>query len=194
MIIFDLDGTLANCEHRQHFVDPKKNLNYTSILHSIDSDKSGFFFVNNETGKQDFTPDWKAFYESCDKDKLIEPTYKAFSSLQYEGWGPIQIWSGRCESVRAKTNTWLMMNGFTDMELFTTLKMRPIGDFTPDDKLKEKWLDEFMFGEDCKFPTLKNAVSIRKVDYVFDSDPKSIKMWQKRGIFVFNCAQDNDEF
>ncbi len=28
MIIFDLDSTLANSEHRMYFVDPKKNPNY----------------------------------------------------------------------------------------------------------------------------------------------------------------------
>lgn len=29
MIIFDLDGTLADCEHRRYFVDPSKNPDYT---------------------------------------------------------------------------------------------------------------------------------------------------------------------
>jgi len=28
MIIFDLDGTLADCEQRRHFVDPEKNPDY----------------------------------------------------------------------------------------------------------------------------------------------------------------------
>ena len=28
MIIFDLDGTLADCEHRRHLVEPEKNENF----------------------------------------------------------------------------------------------------------------------------------------------------------------------
>ena len=59
--------------------------------------------------------------------------------------------------------------------------MRPIGDFTPDDELKEKWLDEALSREEI-------------IDFVFDDRPKVIRMWRKRGIFVFNCNQTDEEF
>ena len=35
MIIFDLDGTLADCEHRRHFVDPEKNPEIISELENV---------------------------------------------------------------------------------------------------------------------------------------------------------------
>jgi hypothetical protein len=47
-------------------------------------------------------------------------------------------------------------------------------------------------------PDIENQgkVFFRKapIDSVFDSDPESIKMWRRRGIFVFNCAQHDEEF
>lgn len=52
-VIFDLDGTLANCEHRRHFVtsDEKKN--------------------------------WEAFYENMVHDSLNFPVYELYRSLPY---------------------------------------------------------------------------------------------------------------
>jgi len=59
--------------------------------------------------------------------------------------------------------------------------MRPVGDSTPDDILKERWLDE----------AIANG---KTIDMVFDDRPKVVRMWQRRGIFVFNCCQHNEEF
>lgn len=169
MIIFDLDGTIANCEHRRHFVDHKKSWGSENPIrqHEMDSGK--------------WKPDWKYFYEACDKDIPITPTIKVFTRLEEYNDIPIQIWSGRCESVREKTVEWLRSNGSYDELACVPLKMRPIGDFTPDEILKERWLDE--------------AISEgENIDFVFDDRPKVIQMWKRRGIFVFNCQQDEGEF
>ena len=40
MIVFDLDGTLANCEHRRHFVYPLKNKGITTWVDSTSGKKS----------------------------------------------------------------------------------------------------------------------------------------------------------
>lgn len=170
MIIFDLDGTLADCEHRRHFVDksyitcgvnctPKKRC--IDCLRKLEKDQ----------------PDWQAFYEACDKDEPIQPTIDAFKSLI--STNAIQIWSGRCESVRSKTQEWLEC--FLPGMLFVPLKMRPIGDSTPDEQLKERWLDEALAEGD-------------KINFVFDDRPKVVRMWRRRGIFVFNCCQHEEEF
>lgn len=196
MIIFDLDGTLADCSRRRHFVDPIK--------------AGRIQWVNTETGKirygtgyengvfQEWKPDWKAFYEACDKDTPIYPVREILWSLDpYKN--KIQIWSGRCESVREKTEEWLIdqifLGNFITLEQIT-LRMRPIGDNTPDDQLKESWLDEYYHSGqgNCPLRWATHDKCCKKIDFVFDDCPKVVRMWQRRGIFVFNCCQHNKEF
>jgi hypothetical protein len=193
MIIFDLDGTLANCEHRRHFV--KKPERCDSPYRCCICKKCEQF--------NEWQPNWPAFYEACDLDTPIKETLELLETLtthdEYEQLPlcEVQIWSGRCESVRKKTEEWLDKN----LLCFEShqLKMRPIGDNTPDDVLKERWLDEYLASMWPKLPQPNEAegkVFYRKdaIDFVFDSHPKSIAMWRRRGIFVFNCAQSDGEF
>lgn len=184
MIVFDLDGTLADCEHRQHFVDksyiccgndciPKKRC--LICLRKLEKDQ----------------PNWNAFYEACDQDKMIYGTILIFWSLMRTSFmNRVRIWSGRSESVREKTLTWLVetigiqaIGSFEEKirDFDSILKMRPIGDYTPDDQLKERWLDELI-------------AQGKTIDVVFDDRPKVIRMWRRRGIFVFDCNQKGDEF
>lgn len=180
MIIFDLDGTLADCEHRRHFVDRKKH-KFTN-RENFERMK---YFCQNETFPE-WKPDWKAFYEACDQDTIIWPVFDIL--CQYlDADCDVSIWSGRSESVRDKTVKWLLrkitgrsLNTKEDV-LSIPLKMRPVGDNTPDDQLKEKWLDEAIAGG-------------KTIDFVFDDRPKVIRMWRRRGIFVFNCCQYDGEF
>lgn len=180
MIIFDLDGTLANCEHRRHFVTPPENSKYIytySIPHGNGCILTGQW---EDSEKKKWTPNWPAFYEDCDQDTPIEPVIEMWNNeITWGMVGQHQIWSGRCESVRKKTEKWL------DEHILcfesSQLKMRPIGDNTPDDVLKERWLDE--------------AISQGEtIEFVFDDRKKVCRMWRRRGIFVFNCAQSDKEF
>lgn len=195
MIIFDLDGTLADCEHRRHFVHPTCSECKQTLTNEIKFDLGWHcqYPCDHVTHKSDWKPDWKAFYEACDQDKLIEPTYKILSSLQYQGWGPIQIWSGRCESVREKTNTWLLMNGFTDNELLETLKMRPEGLDCPQERLFEHWLRE---RSSDYMESLLNGTTFKNhnIQMAFLSHKPTIDLFRRHGIFVFDCAQNDEEF
>lgn len=197
MIIFNLDGTLSDCKHRQHFVNPlapsptKKNhtlLLYSpnvniKLYHKYAEGKRGFFY--QETHKR-FEPDYKSFYEACDEDQPINQSIEVLHSIIKSHWSSdIEIWSGRCESVRKKTEKWLhdYARIFIRPYRFRAfeLKMRPVGDNTSDYQLKERWLDE--------------AIAQGKtIDFVFDDRPKVIRMWRRRGIFVFNCCQQDGEF
>lgn len=198
MIIFDLDGTLADCSHRRHFVvNPYEEDGHAPICTCGDPD---YEYPCEADGWANWKPDWKSFYEACDKDIPIEPVVEILRTLWWKEGFDIQIWSGRCESVREKTENWLYHNIFRESEL-PVLKMRPIGDNTPGDELKERWLDEHL--DAPLYPTLEKAtpenegkVIYRKspIEYVFDSNPKSIEMWRRRGIFVFNCNQNDEEF
>ena len=168
MIIFDLDGTLADCEHRRHFIDPN------SVNHLRDED--GYY--NVLTGEK-WKPDWQSFYDACDKDEPIIQVIDIWNlQISLGMMGIHQIWSGRSESVRKKTDQWLDKN----LLCFEShqLKMRPIGNTEPDEVLKERWLDEVI-------------AQGNTIDFVFDSHPGSIAMWRRRGIFVFNCCQHDNE-
>lgn len=182
MIIFELDGTLADCEHRRHFVDPSKNSDYECHGYCPINNPKGDGWYHKRTHKK-FKPDWKSFYESCDQDIPIEPSVNTFRSLsqQYE----CEIWSGRCESVKQKTIQWLYESipGFAKKEVWNEIiKMRPTGNSDPDDELKEMWLHDAKIMEG------------QTIDYVFDDRPKVIRMWRRHGIFVFNCCQHDEEF
>ena len=138
-------------------------------------------------------PDWKAFYEACDKDLPIQPVKSVFIQYCHRD---IEIWSGRCESVRKKTEKWISDNIIDeDFKRFSKLrlKMRPIGDNTPDDQLKEKWLNE-QCADLMDMGLYGKIPKKHTIDFVFDSDPKSIEMWRRRGIFVFDVNQSGNEF
>lgn len=192
MIIFDLDGTIANCEHRRHFVDPTKIINseYGNSdwvkSYSPEGDFLGYVNVRNPIK---FKPDWKAFYESCDKDTVNNPVAEVIRCMlgydYYDNQADIHIWSARCESVRLKTQKWLDDNRI----VYQSLKMRPIGDYTPDDELKEKWLDELLIGRPLGWGYMKHPVKM-----VFDDRKKVIQMWQRRGVFVFDVSQGKGDF
>lgn len=175
IIIFDLDGTLANIEHRRHFVERPK-----SLVDPI----SGVGLSMDLHWK----PDWEAFYKACVDDTLSYPVGFVYRALRREinmtemerrfFWGDkyinqeIEIWSGREESVRSETEAWLAKNRITDNKL----RMRPTGDYTPDEQLKEKWLME---------------VGVENVLMVFDDRDKVVKMWRSHGIPCFQVAEGN---
>lgn len=183
MIIFDLDGTLADPTHRRHLVDRRYavckacNIPYSDHLTTR---KEPCIECGSMARDRGFKPDWQQFFEECEHDKPIEPTRHLLEHLFYHG-EEIHIWSGRCESVRQKTIDWINRH-LGGMKRITDLKMRPIGNSSPDDFLKEQWLDELI------------ATSCKTIHYVFDDRPKVVRMWRKRGIFVFNCNQNDEEF
>lgn len=206
MIIFDLEGVLANCEHRRPLVDPTLNIDY--ILQGYDGqgkiiEEKGVY-THILTGKR-FKPLWKSFHEACDKDSVIEPTKIMYEKIAYSPFSShVEIWTGRCESQREKTLKWIIENfywsGVNENYLSETLIMRPIGDNIPLHELKEKWFDEYM---DSKCPKLPPAsqetdekIFTRKnpLDFVFESDVASMAMWNRRGIFVFDCNQRDKGF
>lgn len=80
-VVFDLDGTLALNDHRQHFVE-------------------------RPVGEKD----WDAFFEACDKDKPNWQVIRLLQVLSATG-NRVEIWSGRSASVIGKTESWLAQQG-----------------------------------------------------------------------------------
>ena len=144
-IIFDLDGTLADNTHRMHFLDQEPK-------------------------------DWDGFFAACSDDAPMI-ALEVFRQLSQNPLNRISIWSGRGvgpnNEVEAKTVAWLHDHlidpGYYD------IRMRGHEDYTPDEQLKAKWLEE----ESCDgvWP-----------DLVFDDRQKVVDMWRERGIPCFQVA------
>ena len=110
-IIVDIDGTLANCEHRVHHIQG----------------------MSDE--KATFKADWDAFYEDCWKDEPIKPTVDLVRALIDGDWAII-LMTGRSDKYRKQTEAWLdTQDIWYDMML-----MRKHGDHTDDWKIKRDWL------------------------------------------------------
>lgn len=172
-IVFDLDGTLADNKHREHFI------------------------IATEDRTE---PDWDGFFEACDGDAPIWPAIETLCAL-YSTWdrftqrNDIEIWSGRGEgeggSVREKTLKWLpeytrRKFHIRDMphatffygDTLIDLRMRAHGDHTPDEQLKLAWL--------------KEAHSQgREPQLIFDDRQKVVDMWRAEGIPCFQVAPGN---
>lgn len=80
-VVFDLDGTLALNEHRQHFVE-------------------------RPVGEKD----WDAFFDACDGDTPNYPIIHTMRALALSRHR-VEVWSGRTSRVMEKTRAWLNANG-----------------------------------------------------------------------------------
>lgn len=113
--IFDIDGTIADCSHRVHFLKPPAGL------------------IHFEKGETDWKPDWDAFYDACDKDEPIMNVLRVLANLDnsYE----IIFVTGRPERIRNKTHLWIaeyLCLGYCHMY------MRKDGDHRPDYQVKRE--------------------------------------------------------
>lgn len=119
LYIFDLDGTLANIEHRRYILENKNN-----------------------------SSRWDDFYNACWMDTPNQPVIDLFEMLLAAGHRVV-IFSGRSNIVRLKTENWLIDNikfPFNSKAniyeyFYSNLWMRASADYTPDEILKKQWLD-----------------------------------------------------
>lgn len=140
IIVVDLDGTLANIDHRLHFIKREK-------------------------------PDWDGFFKACVNDtpndwcvKLIQ----AMDIVTYEVW----IVSARSRTVEPETRKWILNALGPTCTPFIEM-LRAEGDYTPDDELKIKWLNE---------SGLKDRIL-----FVVDDRQRVVDMWRKEGLVCLQC-------
>jgi hypothetical protein len=115
-VVFDLDGTLANCEHRLHHIK----------------------------GDEKPTPaQWDVFFAACEDDDPIYHTVEILKALRRQGSGiHVEIWSARSDQVREQTERWFYQR--CDISPATLpIRMRRKGDHRNDDILKAEWIAEF---------------------------------------------------
>ena len=166
-LIIDIDGTLANCNHRRHFVD-------------------------GSLGKKN----WNSFYKEMDKDSINEwckEIIARFSYVEGIGWcTPILLVSGRPEEYREITSEWINKNLFdadydsipyrppykNDPYLYFNYKlyMRKTGDYRDDIIIKEEIYKE-------------HIEPSYNVLFAIDDRKKVANMWRKLGLVCLHCAE-----
>lgn len=114
VVIFDLDGTLADVEHRRHWLDPAQHAG----------------MAQDER--------WRRFFADCVHDTPRERVVAAAKAL-FEAGLQVVILSARSDEVKRETLAWLHKHGIP----FDELRMRKAGDRTPDETLKSQWLADF---------------------------------------------------
>lgn len=113
LYIFDIDGTIANLEHRLHHI--RRNM-----------DDNG-----------DWKPNWNAFFGDVLKDLPIPEVIHTLHSLSISN--DIYFFSGRSDSSRYDTRIWL--NKFIQRADSYALHMRKHGDHRPDNQIKFEMYD-----------------------------------------------------
>jgi len=115
---------------------------------------------------------WDAFHQACGEDALIKPVADVFRGLQDVGFS-IWILSGRSDSVRRQTQSWLDHHHLYPDKLI----MRRDGDYQPDTSLKEGWLLDIQ--------------KTHTVLGVFDDRKRLVDMWRSHGLVCFQVAEGN---
>ena len=163
-IVFDLDGTLADCEHRQHYINGDRK-DWDAFFEACDKDAP---IMTGLTALM-------ALRHSMDASKVENV---------------VEIWSGRGrglnDSVLRKTLLWFdrhtyykVMPAPRDYFRYVShlpIRMRRHGDYTPDVDLKRGWLD-------------KARAQDRAPQLVFDDRQKVVDMWRSEGVPCFQVAQ-----
>jgi hypothetical protein len=181
LYIFDLDGTMALIEHRRPLVEaPYVLVGDAGSVHTIHDAKHPrkFKTIGSMVYQQDptFKPNWSAFYEACHMDMPNASVIKTFNQLYTIG-AELLIWSEREDSVREKTVLWLSRHtGIITHMIEQMLKMRPAGDYTPDEQLKRKWLNAM------------NKHQRARLTACFDDRQKVVDMYRGEGVSAFQVA------
>jgi len=115
---------------------------------------------------------WDEFYLACANDEPNKPVIDLCNML-YEAGYTIRILSGRGNIAFAKTLGWLINNGVK----YNSIWMRDREDYTPDEELKRKWLNE-----------IRNSYG-EEIILVFDDRDKVVEMWREEGLICLQVAK-----
>lgn len=126
VFVFDIDGTLANGQHRRHYIVPPAGAE------------------PNASGKSWRLPDgtvwkknWPAYFAAAHADTLIGPVAETLLSLIRAGAACVYCTTRVAENIDA-TREWLARMGLPDVDIFH----RPPNDFRDDNIVKLELLKE----------------------------------------------------
>jgi hypothetical protein len=137
IVIFDIDGTLADVSERIHHLKKKPK-------------------------------DWNAFLGGMAQDKAIHSTVR-LCNLLYASGIQILLCSGRSETHRDETTTWLAEKGVN----YHALLLRKDHDRRSDTIVKREVLA---------------AIDKSKVLFVVEDRSRVVEMWRSEGLVCLQCA------
>lgn len=120
--------------------------------------------------------DWDSFYEHCDEDYSIDDVILLVRDLWELGY-EIVYCTGRRESVRKKTQDWLIWNG---LPMRGNLLMRKDKDWRHDTEVKPELLSKWM---------LCNEVEPNDIFLIFEDRDSMVAKWRELG---YRCLQVAD--
>ena len=160
-IIFDLDNTLADCEHRVHHVRDGKE-DWDAFFDACDQDiplpSSIIYNLISVAGTQVMEP-------LAGKVKDIEISVPCLDVL-----------TGRPERVRGKTQDWFKRHNLVEPH---RLLMRKDDDHRPDFEFK-KWIYERVY--------VDKGIEVL---CVFEDREQVVEMWRSIGVPCFQVAKGN---
>lgn len=136
-IVFDLDGTLANYEHRKGMLD-KKNPDYDAFFAASKFDSP--------------------IYQAIELLKMLKCAQDVMPCQ-------LEIWTGRSEgydnAVRWETEKWLDRYG-----IYCPMRMRPYGDSRTGVELKLEYVDKYgkpdlVFEDDAKMVAMWRGMDVK---------------------------------
>ena len=127
IIICDIDGTIANLQHRLHYIRNPEEAEINKRIATLSSDSRGRNKFPNigtkaqqeidelKERKEKFRKDWDSFHVTCIDDepyrdviRILWDLYDAGRRIGQEGSSrEVYFFSGRNESVRSETIRWL---------------------------------------------------------------------------------------
>jgi len=117
--------------------------------------------------------DWDAFYGACGED---EPNHTILNMLRTVSMRYTIVWcSGRRESCRKDTNTW--MDKFGWGIYFIHILLRKDDDFRSDTIVKKELLDNYLS---------ENGYTKDDVAFILEDRSSVVKMWRDAG---YTCLQ-----
>lgn len=177
-VIFDIDGTLADLEHRRHFVRSKpKNWPAFNRGMAQDTPIEPTIAVLHALVAQGARVLVASGREGTDANR--EATVRWL-------FDNVGLWfEDDCQHLAPDQTKMDMTNGRNrrgqTLVRAEGLWMRDARDFRRDDEVKSDILDE-MLAQGFN-PTM-----------VFDDRPQVVRMWRARGVFVFDVNQTGEEF
>lgn len=209
--LVDIDGTIANCEHRKHYIDnvirvgdivsPRNISNASLYAGKVEAIEDERAVVNDWLKplpegwpKYHKYPDlnmvrkhkcWNKFFEACKDDSPIQSTIDVVKALS-NTWSVVFM-SGRPETYREVTESWLNKNGLLFMHKDVT-STHPYAKANLFMRPAKDTREDFIVKKELY---LKYIEPYYKVQCVFDDRDQVVKMWRELGLTCYQVAEGN---
>lgn len=169
LVLVDMDGTLADCEHRRHFLEIRDCL----MCVGTGCAKDGETDCTYCKGRGHTKKNWDGFYGDCISDPPVESILTWVKALGDDPDFLVCIVSGRpTDRAGNQTVAWLEKHNVPYDRIF----MRAARDHRPDYMVKQEILD--------RLPKSQIAFCIDDRDQV-------VSMWRRNGLTVYQVAEGN---